>query len=98
MQTPTLQPVVGADAGGGNMLSSGSLQASPADSVNSANCNAAAGGSDDMSQFVPRASIVIDPKEEWMRTGDWICENCNDVQFRKNLHCRCCGNPSPFLL
>lgn len=48
--------------------------------------------------FVPRASIVIDPREEWMRSGDWICENCNDVQFKKNFHCRCCGNPSPFLL
>lgn len=30
-----------------------------------------------------------------MKDGDWICENCKDHQFARNIKCRQCGHPRP---
>jgi len=30
-----------------------------------------------------------------MKPGDWMCPNCNDLQFGKNKDCRKCGTPNP---
>jgi len=30
----------------------------------------------------------------WMQ-GDWICSECGDIQFARNMHCRRCGSPRP---
>jgi len=27
--------------------------------------------------------------------GDWTCSKCGDLQFKKNVVCRLCGNPAP---
>lgn len=34
-------------------------------------------------------------KGGFMKPGDWLCPNCNDLQFGKNKECRKCGTPNP---
>merc|ERR1719145_353843 len=29
------------------------------------------------------------------QNGDWYCQGCNDLQFRRNQQCRKCGTPNP---
>merc|ERR1719221_2561426 len=36
----------------------------------------------------PKGPIVHPAKP-----GDWICKNCNDLQFGRNMSCRKCGGP-----
>lgn len=33
------------------------------------------------------------PKGVIKKSGDWICNACNDYQFARNDNCRNCGNP-----
>ena len=39
--------------------------------------------------------IAETPDEPWARKGDWVCPNCGDHQFEKNIACRMCRREKP---